>query len=114
MKGLKIGVIVLGVLSAIAIGIYLWLVKFPGDRAFAEATSLCASVPTGRAIGWDLIDAGKFMKVDESRADRSQPPADGVYLTLTSGGAMAQYGCEIELVGGVVKVAHAVVLPGWN
>ena len=114
MKALKVLVIAMGGFSAVAIVVYLFVVRIPGDRAVAEATALCAGVPVGAPLSWDLVDAAHFMKVDEIKADRTRPPADGTYLALTSGGAIARYGCELEVHEGKVREARAVELPGWR
>ena len=114
MKLLKGSVIAMGVLAAIAIPVYLYLVRIPLDAALDEATRLCASVPTGSSLSWGLIDNAHLMKVDPEKADRSKPPGDGLYLMMTSGGPLAKYGCEIEISGGTVKDARAVKLPGWD
>ena len=80
MNLLKALVIAAGAASAIGIGVYLFLVRFPIDHAVAEANSLCGSVPKGGPLNWDQLDAAHFMKIDAVGADHTLPPGDGIYL----------------------------------
>jgi hypothetical protein len=114
MKVLKGLIVAMGALSGLFIAYYWFEIRLPGDKAYGEATTLCASVVIGANLTWDLLDAAHFMKLDDLRADRSQPPGDGTYLMLTSGGPSAQYGCELEYRAGKITQANAVELPGWR